>query len=151
MLTFWLAVVWSTALQFVPPDAVRIWPAAPRLTPHTCCVTTAPRLANASCYSRYRGIPTALLTLTVTGRYQLSPNYAEVDHLSKAVQGDTKTLYVAQVYPGDTNTPVILAERRTHIQLQPYRLCRTLIQRHIAWHCTQRIPSPVDRQQMIFQ
>ena len=55
-------------------------------------------------------------SLPVTGRYQLSPNYAEVDHFSKAVQGDTKTTYVAQVYRGDTNTPVLLAEIQTHIQ-----------------------------------
>ena len=45
--------------------------------------------------------------------------------MSKAVQGDTNTPYVAQVYPGDTNTLVNTAERMTLIQRQPYRLCRT--------------------------
>ena len=34
-----------------------------RLSSHTCCVTAAPRLSNVSCYSRYRGILTALYRL----------------------------------------------------------------------------------------
>ena len=47
------------------------------------------------------------------------PYYAEVDHFVKGRP------HIAQVYPGDTNTPVNTAERLTFIQRQPYRLCRT--------------------------
>ena len=50
--------------------------------------------------------PTPLSTLAVTGRFQFSPDNAEVDHLSEASQGDTNTPDVAQVYPVDTTTPV---------------------------------------------
>ena len=82
---------------------------------------TAPRLTNASCYSRYQGIPTLLSTLAVTGRYQLSLTMRRSTTLSDAVQGLMSHKYT----PGDTNTPVNTAERLTLIQRQPYRLCRT--------------------------
>ena len=61
-----------------------------------------------------KGIPTTLSILAGTGRYQLFPYQTEVNHLSEAVQGDTTTPYVAQVYPGDTNTSVNTAERLTY-------------------------------------
>ena len=88
----------------------------------------------------------------VTGNTNSSLTMRRSTTLSKTVQGDTNTPYVAQVYPGryqhslgrtslpreiptllrshkstpgDTNTPVNTAERLTLIQRQPYRLYRT--------------------------
>ena len=54
---------------------------------HTLVVyQTAPRLNNASCKSKHQWILTHLSTLAVTGRCQLSPYQAKVNHLSIAVQ-----------------------------------------------------------------
>ena len=94
-------------------------------------------------YSRYQGIPTPLSTLAVTGRYQLSPYYAEVDHLWEAVQGETNTPKVAQIYLGDTNTPVLKQQRDCHLfSVSPTACTEPNTYLALVWHCTQRIPYP---------
>ena len=98
---------------------------------------TAPRLTNASCYSKYQGIPTPLST-SGHREYQLFPYYAAVDHFIKGRPRRYQHSFCrTSLPPGDTNTPVNTAERLTLIQRQPYRL--------FSFRLTlQRIPSTVD-------
>lgn len=83
-----------------------MWPAAPGLTSsevnNTLVVQkTTPRLTNTSCNTRYQGIPTTLSNLAVTRRYQHSPTYRR----STTSQRTSK-----EIYRGDTNTPIFLAD-----------------------------------------
>ena len=105
---------------------------------------TAPRLTNASCYSRYQGIPTPLST-SGHREYQLFPYYAAVDHFIK----DRPRRYQHSLYrtslPRKIPTLPLTQQRDWHLfSVSPTACAEPIAYSALDWHCTQRNPSPVD-------
>lgn len=77
---FSLTVVWPTIQGLIPPDAILIWPASPRLT-----------FLKAHMYLTY---------LLCDRPLRLVPGYnqAGVDHLSKDIQRDSNTPSIVGAY-----------------------------------------------------
>ena len=105
---------------------------------------TAPRLTNASCYPRYKGIPTPLSTLAVTGRYQLFPYYAAVDHFIKCCPRRYQHSLCRTSLPREIPTLLLTQQRDCHLfSVSPTACAEPIAYSALDWPCTQRIPSPV--------
>ena len=142
----WLSAPRLTSAEVNSPEAVLIWPAAYLVW------QTAPRLTNASCYSRYQGIPTPLSPLAVTGRYQLFPYYAAVDHFVKGRPRRYEHSLRHTSLPREIPTLPLTQQRDWHLfSVSPIACAEPIAYSALDWHCTQRNPSPVDKQQRSFK
>ena len=104
-------------------------------------VTQGTRDTNTSLYlSGHREIPTSPLTTRRSTTF------------SKAVQGDTNTPLCRTSLPGRYQTLPLTQQRDWHLlSVSPTACAEPNTYSALDWHCTQRIPSPVDTQKRSFK